>query len=456
MRNGVLSMEDTICSVSTALGVGGIAIIRLSGNEAISIVNSIFKGKDLTQVASHTINYGHIVWKGKIIDEVLVSVMKYPKTYTMEDVVEVNIHGGIAVTNKVLEILFSSGCRQALPGEFTKRAFLNGRIDLTQAEAISDVVNAESENARSLSVNQLTGKLSSIIRSLKKRLLELESKIEVNIDYPEYEDIEDMTVMKVKDELVKMCSEVQKMIDESSNGKIAKSGIDVALVGRPNVGKSSILNFLLEEDRAIVTDIEGTTRDTVEGKIILNGNIVNFIDTAGIRDTENVVEKIGVDKSLKVLDSADVVVMVLNNGEKITDEEKTLLEKIGSKRHIVFVNKNDLETKLVLPKGVEAVFGNTVDDTGLDALKAELKKMFELEELSKKDFTYISNARQLSLIEKVKSSIASAIEAIENGMPVDVVEIDLSEARVSLGEILGEVYDDELIDELFSRFCLGK
>lgn len=449
-------MEDTICSVSTALGVGGIAIIRLSGNEAISIVNSIFKGKDLTQVASHTINYGHIVWKGKIIDEVLVSVMKSPKTYTMEDVVEVNIHGGIAVTNKVLEILLSSGCRQALPGEFTKRAFLNGRIDLTQAEAISDVVNAESENARSLSVNQLTGKLSSIIRSLKKRLLELESKIEVNIDYPEYEDIEDMTVMKVKDELVKMCSEVQKMIDESSNGKIAKSGIDVALVGRPNVGKSSILNFLLEEDRAIVTDIEGTTRDTVEGKIILNGNIVNFIDTAGIRDTENVVEKIGVDKSLKVLDSADVVVMVLNNGEKITDEEKTLLEKIGSKRHIVFVNKNDLETKLVLPKGVEAVFGNTVDDTGLDALKAELKKMFELEELSKKDFTYISNARQLSLIEKVKSSIASAIEAIENGMPVDVVEIDLSEARVSLGEILGEVYDDELIDELFSRFCLGK
>ncbi len=448
--------EDTICAVSTALGVGGIAIIRVSGPKSIEVVNSIFKGKNLSTVDSHTINYGHIVWNKKIIDEVLVSVMRAPKTYTMEDVVEINIHGGIAVTNKVLEILLLNGCREALPGEFTKRAFLNGRIDLTQAEAISDVINAESENARSLSINQLTGKLSSIIKSLKSKLLELESKIEVNIDYPEYEDLEDMTSDKVFSELKALRSDVQKLIDESNNGKIVKSGLNVAIIGRPNVGKSSVLNMLLEEDKAIVTDIEGTTRDIVEGRIILNGNVVNFIDTAGIRKTTDVVEKIGVDKSLKVLEEADVVILVLNNSEKLCDDERDLLNKIEDKKHIVFVNKDDLERKLVLPKSIEAVYGNTVSPSGLDVLKNEILSMFELEKLDKKDFTYISNARQLALIKKVKVAIDGAIDAIENGMPVDIIAIDLSEARIKLGEILGEVYDEELIDELFSRFCLGK
>lgn len=448
--------EDTICAVSTALGVGGIAIIRVSGPKSIEVVNSIFKGKNLTLVDSHTINYGHIIWNEKIIDEVLVSVMRAPKTYTMEDVVEINIHGGIAVTNKVLELLLSNGCREAYPGEFTKRAFLNGRIDLTQAEAISDVINAESENARSLSINQLTGKLSSIIKSLKSKLLELESKIEVNIDYPEYEDLEDMTSEKVFSELKTLSLDVQKLIDESNNGKIVKSGLDVAIIGRPNVGKSSILNMLLEEEKAIVTDIEGTTRDTVEGRIILNGNVVNFIDTAGIRKTEDVVEKIGVDKSLKVLAQADVVILVLNNNEELCDDERDLLKKIKDKKHIIFVNKNDLDERLVLPNASDAVYGNTVSPSGLDALKNKILSMFELEKLDKKDFTYISNARQLALVKKVKEAIDGAIAAIENGMPVDVVAIDLSEARIKLGEILGEVYDEELIDELFSRFCLGK
>lgn len=449
-------MEDTICAVSTALGIGGIAIIRVSGPKAIEIVDEVFKGCDLTEVNSHTINYGHISWKGKIIDEVLVTVMRAPKTYTMEDVVEVNIHGGIAVTNKVLEILLTAGCRQAMRGEFTKRAFLNGRIDLTQAEAIEDMINAESENARNLSINQLTGKLSDIISALKRRILELESKIEVNIDYPEYEDIEDMTVSKVGEELKRINLDVQRLIDESSNGKVVKAGLNVAIVGRPNVGKSSILNFLLEEDKAIVTDIAGTTRDVVEGKIVLNGNIINFIDTAGIRETEDVVEKIGVDKSIKVLDAADLVILVLNHGEELCKEELELLNRLENRKHIVFVNKDDVEGRMDLPRGIDAIYGNTVSKTGLDSLKNKIVSMFELEEITKKDLTYISNARQLSLIEQVKTSIDSAIQAIESGMPVDIIEIDLTEARVKLGEILGEVYDEELIDELFARFCLGK
>ncbi len=449
-------MEDTICAVSTAVGVGGIAIIRVSGPKSIEIVDSIFKGKSLADVASHTIHYGHIFWKNMVIDEVLVSVMRAPKTYTTEDAVEINIHGGVAVTNKVLSILLACGCRQALPGEFTKRAFLNGRIDLTQAEAVGDLLSAESENARGLSINQLTGKLSLIITTLKNQLLELESKIEVNIDYPEYEDIEDMTVSKVYDELKLLFVDIQRLISESNNGKIVKSGLNVAIIGRPNVGKSSILNALLEEEKAIVTDIEGTTRDIVEGKMILNGNVINFIDTAGIRETEDVVEKIGVDKSLKTLEGADLAILVLSNGEALTKEEGQLLEKIKTKRHIVFVNKDDLEGKLTLPNGVEAVYGNTVERDGLEALKKRIISLFELEELSKKDFTYISNARQLALIEQVKTSIDNAMKAIEEGMPVDVVAIDLSEARTKLGEILGDVYDEELIDELFSRFCLGK
>lgn len=448
-------MEDTICAISTALGVGGISIIRVSGKDAINIVNSIFKGKDLTKVDSHTINYGHIVYEGDIVDEVLISIMRAPKTYTREDVVEINSHGGIATTNKILEILYCSGCRQAEPGEFTKRAFLNGRIDLVEAEAVSDVINAENEVAMNLSVNQLTGKLSSIIRRIKEELLSLEANIEVNIDYPEYEDIEDMTNSKVKSALKKLSTEVQKMIDESKTGKIIKSGIDVAIVGRPNTGKSSILNALLEEERAIVTDVEGTTRDIVEGKMILNGISINFIDTAGIRKTDDLVEKIGVDKSLKQIDSADLILFVLSNNVPLSLEEKQLLEKIRNKKHIVFVNKNDLEKNLTIDED-DVVYGNTVTPDGLDELKKKISSMFALENLPKKDFTYISNARQLSLIKAVKKSIDAAIEGLENELPVDVVEIDLTEARTHLGELLGEVYDEELIDELFSRFCLGK
>ena len=449
-------MEDTICAISTALGVGGISIIRLSGSDAIDIVNKLFKGKDLSKVQTHTINYGHIVYNDELIDEVLVSVMRAPHTYTMEDVVEVNLHGGIATTNRVLQIFLESGCRLAEPGEFTKRAFLNGRIDLVEAEAVSDVINADNENARSLSVNQLSGKLSEIIKNIRGKLIDVEANIEVNIDYPEYEDIEDMTVDKVASTLEEVSSLMKKLIDESKTGKIIKDGINVALIGKPNVGKSSILNALLEEEKAIVTDIEGTTRDIVEGKMILNGNAINFIDTAGIRETDNVVEKIGVDKSLKQLDSADLVILVLNNNEKLSKEESDILEKLKDKNYIVFINKNDLESKIVLQGEVDVVYGNTIKENGLDALKNKISEIFALNEIPKKDFTYISNARQLSLMKLAKDSIDSAIIATKEDVPVDLIEIDITNARNYLGEIIGETYSDELIDELFSRFCLGK
>ena len=450
-------MDDTICAISTALGVGGISIIRVSGNDAIKIVNSIFKGKDLTKVDSHTINYGHIIYNEKIIDEVLVTVMRSPKTYTMEDVIEINLHGGIATTNKVLEILLSNGCRLAEPGEFTKRAFLNGRIDLVEAEAVSDIINAETENARQLSINQVSGNLSSIIKGIRQQLLDLEANIEVNIDYPEYEDIEEVTNKKVLDVLESVDKEFTKLIEESKTGSIIKNGINVSLIGKPNAGKSSILNAILEEEKAIVTDIEGTTRDLVEGKMRLGGIMLNFIDTAGIRKTDNLVEKIGVDKSLDTISTSDLVILVLTNDKKISKDELDLLEKIKDKNHIVFVNKNDLNSDIDTSiLGENVVFGNTINSNGLDDLKKKIIDMFNIGEIENKDFTYISNARQLSLIKLAKDSIDSAIKEVKNNDPVDLVEIDIKNARNYLGEITGDVYTDELLDQLFAKFCLGK
>ena len=445
-------MEDTICAISTASGVGGISIIRVSGKDSIKIVNSIFKGKDLEKVDSHTINYGFILYEEKIIDEVLISVMRAPKTYTMEDVVEINLHGGIAVTNKVLEILLTIGCREAEPGEFTKRAFLNGRIDLVKAESVSDLIDAETENARELSVNNLTGKLSDIIREVKQELLALEANIEVKIDYPEYEDIEDITNEKAIIALEKITDKFDKLIEESKSGKIIKNGLNVAIIGAPNVGKSSILNALLEENKAIVTDIEGTTRDIVEGRIILNGIMINFIDTAGIRETKDVVEKIGVDKSFEKLNEADLVILVLDGSRPLKEEEKELLDKVKTKNHIIFINKSDLNKKI----NIEGISGNTKETNGLDDLKKAIIKVLESNTRINKDMTYISNARQLSLIKKADNSLKKALKGLKENIPVDVVTIDIESAKNNLGEILGENYKDDLLDELFSRFCIGK
>jgi len=301
----------------------------------------------------------------------------------------------------------------------------------------------------------MSGKLSDIIRELRAKLIDLEANIEVNIDYPEYEDIEDVTVSKVRSVLSEVSSDFQKLIDESQNGKIIKNGVNVALIGRPNVGKSSILNAILEENKAIVTDIAGTTRDIVEGKMILNGTVINFIDTAGIRETDNLVEQIGVDKSLETIETADLIILVLSYNDKISVEEADILEKVKDKNYIIFVNKNDLEKRINI-EDKNVVYGNTLDKNGLEKLKKKISEMFALDKISKKDLTYISNARQLSLIKLAKDSIDSALEATKNGMPVDLIEIDITNARNYLGEIIGETYSDELLDELFSRFCLGK
>ena len=335
-------MNDTIVAISTALGVGAISIVRLSGTEAIEIVNNCFKGKDLTKVKSHTINYGHIVDQDEIIDEVLVSIMKAPRTYTAEDVVEINCHGGIISTKRILETMLTHGARLAEPGEFTKRAFLNGRIDLVKSEAVMDIIDSKSEEANKLALSQLSGSTSNMIKKFREKLKQLLASIEVNIDYPEYYDIEVVTKEQISKAISEMKKELEKVIKESKNSTLIKEGIKTVIVGRPNVGKSSILNKLLEQEKAIVTDIAGTTRDIVEGEIYLDGILLNIIDTAGIRSTDDIVEKIGVEKSLSMIDDADLVIVVLNNNEKLTKEDEEILDKTKDKQRIIVINKNCL------------------------------------------------------------------------------------------------------------------
>ena len=452
-------MEDTIVAISTASGVGAISIIRLSGPNALEVASSIFKGKDLKKVASHTINHGYIIDKnGSIIDEVLVSVMLAPKTYTTEDIVEINTHGGIASTNKVLELCLVNGARLAQPGEFTKRAFLNGRIDLTEAEAIEDVITSSTDKSLRLSMNQLTGALKNLITEIRKDIMSLIANIEVNIDYPEYEDAEDITLQKLKEKLLPIKSKLEELLKNSNDAKIIKDGINICMIGRPNVGKSSLLNAFLEEDKAIVTDIAGTTRDIVEGQTIINGIKINFLDTAGIRKTANVVEKIGVDKSKKIINMADLIILVLNNNEKLTPDDLELLELVKNKNYIIFVNKNDLPANLDLPdkKYANVVYGNTLTTTGIKELKEIITTLFNLEKISTNDATYITNARHKALIEVALNYLNSALENIDNGYSVDMLEIDIRACWDTLGEIIGATYKDELLDELFSNFCLGK
>ena len=449
-------MEDTIAAISTTLGVGDIAIIRVSGNDATRIVNKIFKGRDLSKVDSHTINYGHIVDGDDIVDEVLVSVMRAPKTFTREDIVEINTHGGIAITNKILEMLLINGCRLANPGEFTKRAFLNGRIDLIEAEGVMDLINAKTEKSRKLAMNQVNGEVSKLIKSLRQKIIELLANIEVNIDYPEYEDIEEINNDILMPNLIEIKSELSGILKKSLDSKIIKNGIKTVIIGSPNVGKSSILNRLLNEDKAIVTSIAGTTRDIVEGSITLDGIPLDIIDTAGIRKTDDVVESIGVNKSLNLISSADLVLFVLNNNEVMSDEEKELFNQIKDKNYIVIVNKTDLPDKLDMSMINNYVRISVKDDIGIDSLRNKIKEMFNLEKFENSDLTYLSSARSISLLKKSLESIDSSIEAIKASMPIDITEIDLKQAWTSLGSIIGETYSDELIDQLFSQFCLGK
>ena len=451
-------MNDTIVAISKAIGVGGIAIVRVSGNDAIKIVNDCFKGKDLESVESHTINYGHIIDNNEIIDEVLVSIMKAPKTYTTEDTVEINCHGGIISTNRVLETILNHGARLAEPGEFTKRAFLNGRIDLSQSEAIMDIIESKSEQARKIAMKQLDGSISNIIKDFREKLKNLLSSIEVNIDYPEYNDIEVVTKEKIKDNINVMKKELNEIIENSKNSNILKEGIKTVIVGRPNVGKSSILNQLLEQEKAIVTDIEGTTRDIVEGDILISGIPLNIIDTAGIRKTDDKVEKIGVEKSLSMINEANLVIVVLNKNEKLKEEDKEILEKTKDKTRIIVLNKNDLENNIDLniEEYDNVIETNTKSLQGIITLKNKIKDMFNLEQIKSNDQTYLTNARQVSLAKQSLQSLLDAEKSLELELPIDMVEIDLKECFEKLGEIIGETYSEEIIDNLFDKFCVGK
>lgn len=451
-------MNDTIAAISTAMGVGAISIIRVSGKDSIKIVNEIFTGKDLNEVPTHTIHYGHIVDEKIPIDEVLITVMKSPKTYTKEDIVEINCHGGINTTNKILETVLNHGARLAEPGEFTKRAFLNGRLDLSQSEAVMDVINSKSNDDRILALKSLEGQTTKKIKKFRAELNDLISHIEVNIDFPEYNDIEVMTKNKIEKKLKNQITELKKIIEQSEDRQIIKAGIKTLIVGRPNVGKSSILNNLLEYDKAIVTNIEGTTRDIVEGNILLKGIPLNIIDTAGIRKTSDVIEQIGVKKSLSLINEADLVLVVLNGNEEITSEDFEILDKTKDKTSIVVINKSDLPQKInkdLLTNRI-VVESTTTNEFGLENLKSKIIKMFNLDQISTLDQTYLNNARQLSLAKKALSSLEEAEKSNINNVPVDLIQIDLIDAFTKLGEIIGITYSEEVINNLFKNFCVGK
>lgn len=451
-------MSDTIVAISTKLGVGAISIVRVSGKDAISLVNKVFRGKDLTKVESHTINYGFINNGKEDIDEVLVTVMKAPKTFTREDVVEINCHGGIATTLSIFELLIEKGARKAERGEFTKRAFLNGRIDLTQAESVMDLIDSKTDNSRKLALSSLEGSLKKYINSFRDKLKHVIANIEVNIDYPEYYDIEEVTKKELKEVITDLEKDLQHLVKKSEERQIIKNGIKTIIIGRPNVGKSSILNRFLKEDKAIVTDIEGTTRDIVEGSIIFDGIELSLIDTAGIRDTDNLAEKIGVEKSLSLINKANLIIVVLNSSEELNDNDKFILDKVKDKNPIIVLNKNDLPKKIDTDKldFKHIVSTNTNSLDGIEPLKEEIKSMFKLSEIKEDDYTYLANERQLTLAKKALKSLGDAKISLENNEPVDIIEIDLKEVFDILGSITGESYSDELLDELFANFCVGK
>lgn len=449
-------MEDTICAISTSIGIGAISIVRVTGPNTIDIVDSIFD-HDLKNASSHTIHYGHIKYKEEKIDEVLVMLMRGPKTYTTEDTIEINCHGGISTTKKIMEVLLANGCRLAEPGEFTKRAYLNGRINLLEAESVNDLIIAKTDAARTLAINNVDGKLTKQISNLREKIAKILANIEVNIDYPEYTDELEVTIDLMHSYLDEINKELIKLVNGSKNGRIIKNGVNVAIIGKPNVGKSSILNSLLDEEKAIVTNIPGTTRDIVEGSITLNGVAINFIDTAGIRKTEDIVEKIGVDKSKKTAENADIILFVLNNNETISEEEKALLEKYNNDKLIVFVNKMDLESKLIIPENIkDIVYGNTIDINGLEKLKERITEKLNLSNIVNKDMSYLCNLREIDLVNKAYESLKNAQSNLDAGFSVDMIEIDLKSAWDYLGEIMGDSYEGELVDKIFSNFCLGK
>ncbi|HEQ8721916.1 TPA: tRNA uridine-5-carboxymethylaminomethyl(34) synthesis GTPase MnmE [Streptococcus pyogenes] len=451
---------DTITAISTPLGEGAIGIVRLSGTDALAIAQSVFKGKNLEQVASHTINYGHIIdpKTGTIIDEVMVSVMLAPKTFTRENVVEINTHGGIAVTNEILQLLIRQGARMAEPGEFTKRAFLNGRVDLTQAEAVMDIIRAKTDKAMTIAVKQLDGSLSQLINDTRQEILNTLAQVEVNIDYPEYDDVEEMTTALLREKTQEFQSLLENLLRTAKRGKILREGLSTAIIGRPNVGKSSLLNNLLREDKAIVTDIAGTTRDVIEEYVNIKGVPLKLVDTAGIRETDDLVEQIGVERSKKALQEADLVLLVLNASEKLTDQDRALLNLSQDSNRIILLNKTDLEQKIELGQLPDDYIPISVlTNQNINLIEDRINQLFfDNAGLVEQDATYLSNARHISLIEKAVQSLEAVNDSLALGMPVDLLQVDLTRTWEILGEITGDAAPDELITQLFSQFCLGK
>ncbi|MRX73998.1 tRNA uridine-5-carboxymethylaminomethyl(34) synthesis GTPase MnmE [Bacillus lacus] len=458
---------DTIAAISTPMGEGAIAIVRLSGDEAVPIINKIFKApveKSLLEVPSHTIHYGHLIdpRTQQIVEEVMVSIMKGPRTFTREDVVEINCHGGLVTVNRVLQLVLNQGARLAEPGEFTKRAFLNGRIDLSQAEAVMDLIRAKTDRAMNVALGQMEGRLSRLIATLRQEILETLAIVEVNIDYPEYDDVEEMTqqVLVEKAEYIK--SEISKLLQTSQQGKILREGLATVIIGRPNVGKSSLLNSLIQENKAIVTDIPGTTRDVIEEYVNVRGVPLKLVDTAGIRETEDIVEKIGVEKSRQVLKEADLILLVLNHNEELSSDDEQLFEAVKGMDIIVIVNKTDLPQKIDLSRIRElagsrpVVTTSILEEQGLDELEESISALFFEGSVQTGDLTYVSNSRHIALLGQADMAVNDVLTGVENGLPVDMVQIDMTRCWELLGEIIGDSVHESLIDQLFSQFCLGK
>ena len=456
---------DTITSISTPMGEGAIGIVRLSGPQAVEIADKLYKGKHLlNDVPSHTINYGHIIdpESKEVIEEVMVSVLRAPKTFTREDIIEINCHGGILTINRVLELTMTYGARMAEPGEFTKRAFLNGRIDLSQAEAVMDFIRSKTDRASKVAMNQIEGRLSDLIKKQRQSILEILAQVEVNIDYPEYDDVEDATTEFLLEQSKEIKQQINRLLDTGAQGKIMREGLSTVIVGKPNVGKSSMLNNLIQDNKAIVTEVAGTTRDVLEEYVNVRGVPLRLVDTAGIRETEDIVEKIGVERSRKALSQADLILFVLNNNEALTQEDYTLYEVVKNEDVIVIVNKMDLEQNIDINE-VKDMIGDTpliqtsmLKQEGIDELEIQIRDLFFGGEVQNQDMTYVSNSRHISLLKQARQTIQDAIDAAESGVPMDMVQIDLTRTWEILGEIIGETASDELIDQLFSQFCLGK
>ena len=446
-------ITDTICAVSTPVGTGALALIRVSGNDAIKEVNKIFKGKNLEKAKSHTVHYGHLLNEdGTFLDEVMVSVLRAPKTFTREDMVEISIHGGMLLTQKVLERLLKLDMRLARPGEFSERAYLNGRIDLVQAEAIMDVIHAKNINALKIASLGLTQETSKLIKNLRDKLVNVIAQIEVNIDYPEYDDAVVMSKEIIYPATLEILKDMKYLLEHSYQNQLIRDGISTAIIGKPNVGKSSLLNALLNEDKAIVTDIAGTTRDTIEAELNLGGITLKLIDTAGIRDTDDVVEKIGVERSLKALDKAQLVLVVLDQSRPLDEIDYRLLEAAKKKPSVVILNKDDLESQI----DVAGIKISALQKQGFRELEAKILEVLSLTNLEERDFNYLSNTRHIAKVNDAIKSLENVLESINLDMPVDIYAIDLTNAWQSLGDIIGVRYQDELLDTLFSRFCLGK